>query len=236
MQTGIVLGSKVCQFISVYIVHWILVFSEFCKIKKLNPSNRISSDLRSELRSSPKMDLSHFVLHLKGEGELVDLMMTNNFDVTDHWLQRGKKKQPKYLIEMLEKSTVAEGLKGVKEFDYNLVLSLECDEPPNCWTLPVVTLTTIAAALPNFSSLIKQLICSVHGGLMNVKLNRRLPGCEKNFDYIRKAENVVWLGVDLYQKWLDVDPRKLSLQAQRMCSRDLLMLQRTGLGILRRQK
>lgn len=171
------LGSKVCQFISVYIVHWILVFSEFCKIKKLNPSNRISSDSRSELRSSPKMDLSHFVLHLKGEGELVDLMMTNNFDVTDHWLQRGKKKQPKYLIEMLEKSTVAEGFKGVKEFDYNLVLSLECDEPPNCWTLPVVTLTTIAVALPNFSSsLIKQLICSVHGGLLNVKLNRRLPG------------------------------------------------------------
>jgi hypothetical protein len=183
------------------------------------------------------MDLSHFVLHLKGEGELVDLMMTNNFDVTDHWLQRGKKKPPKYLIEMLEKSTVAEGFKGVKEFDYNLVLSLECDEPPNCWTLPVVTLTTIAVALPNFSSsLIKQLICSVHGGLLNVKLNRRLPGCEKKFDYIRKAENVVWLGVDLYQKWLDVDPRKLSLQAQRMCSRDLLMLQRTGLGILRRQK
>jgi hypothetical protein len=52
------------------------------------------------------MDLSHFVLHLKGGGEMVDLM-TNNFDVTDHWLQRGKKKQPKYLIEMLEKSTVA---------------------------------------------------------------------------------------------------------------------------------
>lgn len=71
---------------------------------------------------------------------------------------------------------------------------------------------------------------------MNVKLNKRLPGCEIFFDYIRKAENVVWLGVDLYQKWLDVDPRKLSLQAQRMCSRDLLMLQRTGLGILRRQK
>ncbi|KAL3610083.1 hypothetical protein D5086_001103 [Populus alba] len=84
------------------------LFSEFCKIKKLNPSNRISSDSRSESRSGPKMDLSHFVLHLKGEGELVDLMMTNNFDVTDHWLQRGKKKQPKYLIEMLEKSTVAE--------------------------------------------------------------------------------------------------------------------------------
>ncbi|KAF9689502.1 hypothetical protein SADUNF_Sadunf01G0098700 [Salix dunnii] len=58
------------------------------------------------------------------------------------------------------------------------------------------------------------LICSVHGGLMNVKLNRRLPGCEKHFDYIRKAENVEQLGVDRYQKWLDVDPRKLSLQAQ----------------------
>ncbi|CAK7355842.1 unnamed protein product [Dovyalis caffra] len=91
VQTGILLGSKVIQFISVYIVHWILVFSEFSKIKKLNPSDHISSDSGSESQSSSKLDLSHFVLRLEGEGELVDLMMTNNFDATDHWLQRGKK-------------------------------------------------------------------------------------------------------------------------------------------------
>lgn len=68
---------------------------------------------------------------------------------------------------------------------------------------------------------------------MYVKLNSTLPGCEKHYDYIRKVENVEWLGVNLYQKWLNVDPRKLSLQAQRKCSRGVLMLQRTGLRSLR---
>ncbi|KAJ6326940.1 hypothetical protein OIU78_013932 [Salix suchowensis] len=156
-----------------------------------------------------------FVLHLEGEEELVELMMKKNFDATDHWLRRGKGKQPKHLMELLEKSTVAEGFKGVKEFDSDLVRSLDCDEPPNCWALPVVTLTAIAVALPNVSGgLMKQLVLSVHEGLMYVRLIEDNLDAKGELTNSRKAANVVWLGVDLYSKWLDVDLRKLSVQAE----------------------
>ncbi|KAG5228541.1 Transmembrane protein [Salix suchowensis] len=152
MQTGIVLGSKVIQFISVYFMIWIFSFCDFCKkLKTIMPNNGISSDSRSESQSTPKPDLSRYVMHLEGEEELVELMMKSNFDATDHWLRRGERKQPKHFTELLEKSTFADGFKGVREFDSDLVLSLGC-EPPNCWALPVVTLTAIAVALPNVSA------------------------------------------------------------------------------------
>ncbi|KAL9387233.1 hypothetical protein Peur_020357 [Populus x canadensis] len=216
MQTGIVLGSKVIQFISVYSMIWMLLLSDHCKkLRTMKPDNSISSDSGSESRSSTKPDLSRFVLHLEGEDELVELMMKKNFDTTDHWLRRGKRKQPKHLMELLEKSTVAGGFKGVKEFDSDLVLSLDCDEPPNCWALPVVTLTAIAVALPNVSSgLMKQLMLSVHEGLMYVRLIEDNLDAKGELINIRKAANVVWLGVDLDNKWLDVDLRKLSVQAE----------------------
>ncbi|KAL9350142.1 hypothetical protein Peur_057397 [Populus x canadensis] len=216
MQTGIVLGSKVIQFISVYSMIWMLSLSDHCKkLRTMKPDNSISSDSGSESRSSTKPDLSRFVLHLEGEDELVELMMKKNFDTTDHWLRRGKRKQPKHLMELLEKSTVAEGFKGVKEFDSDLVLSLDCDEPPNCWALPVVTLTAIAVALPNVSGgLMKQLMLSVHEGLRYVRLIEDNLDAKGELINIRKAANVVWLEVDLDNKWLDVDLRKLSVQLE----------------------
>ncbi|KAJ6388861.1 hypothetical protein OIU77_027254 [Salix suchowensis] len=216
MQTGIVLGSKVIQFISVYFMIWVLSLADICnKLRTMKPGNSIPSGSGSESRSSTKPDLSRFVLHLEGEEELVELMMKKNFDATDHWLRRGKGKQPKHLMELLEKSTVAEGFKGVKEFDSDLVRSLDCDEPPNCWALPVVTLTAIAVALPNVSGgLMKQLVLSVHEGLMYVRLIEDNLDAKGELTNSRKAANVVWLGVDLYSKWLDVDLRKLSVQAE----------------------
>ena len=215
MQTGIVLGSKVIQFISIYSMIWIFSFCDFCKkLKTIMPNNGISSDSQSESQSTRKPDLNRYVVHLEGEEELVELMMKSNFDATDHWLRRGERKQPKHLTELLEKSTFAEGFKGVGNFDSDLVLSLGC-EPPNCWALPVVTLTAIAVALPNVSgSLIKQLMCSVNEGLMYVRpIEDNLDAKGELFN-IRKTANVVWVGVDLYHKWLDVDLRKLSFQAE----------------------
>jgi len=216
MQTGIVLGSKVIQFISVYFMIQVLLFFDFCKkLKTMKPKNGISSDSGSESRSTPKPDLRRYVMHLEGEDELVELMMKNNFDATDHWLRRGERKQPKHLTELLEKSTFAEGFKGVREFDSDLVLSLVCDEPPNCWALPVVTLTAIAVALPNVSgSLMKQLMRSVNEGLMYVRLIEDSLDVKGELLNIRKAANVAWVGVDLFHKWLDVDLRKRSFQAE----------------------
>ncbi|KAJ4833726.1 hypothetical protein Tsubulata_036334, partial [Turnera subulata] len=224
MQKGIVLGCKVIQFISVYFVGRMLLFSDWCKTWKLfRTNNSISIDPGSESQS--KLDLSRFVLHLEGEDELVELMVKNNFDATDHWLQRGKKKEPKYLPQLLEKSRFCEGFRGVEEFDSDLVPSLTCEEPPNCWGLPVVTLTAIAVALPNVSdSLLKQIMHTVHEGLKYVKLVEDSLCTKEGLANIQKAAYVVWLELDLYHKWVDVDLRKLALQAE--CTREVL----EGLG------
>nr|GMC82711.1 Gastrula zinc finger protein like [Ipomoea batatas] len=65
--------------------------------------------------------------------------------------------------------------------------SLMTSEPPNCWTLPVVTLTSIAIAIPNIASLIDAL--DEKCGLKS----------------IQNAAYVVWVGVEFHRKWLDMD-------------------------------
>ncbi|KAJ8526795.1 hypothetical protein K7X08_029272 [Anisodus acutangulus] len=91
--------------------------------------------------------------------ELIDLMMQSNCDVVGHWIETGKKEQPKHLIRLLKIVKSSPGFREVYEFDQAQIPSLDSEEPPNCWALPVVTLTSIAIALPDidFHS-IKELI------------------------------------------------------------------------------
>ncbi|KAL5815193.1 hypothetical protein ACOSQ3_025989 [Xanthoceras sorbifolium] len=216
MQTGIVLASKVIQLISIYFVCQILLLCDCCRelMKKFKPNNSISNDSISESQSSPKLDLSRFVLYLEGEEQLVEVMMKNNCDATDHWMQMGKRKQPKHIINLLKQSTYTQGFKGVQDFDSYLVPHLDLDEPPNSWALPIVTLTSIAVSLPGIKScLIKQLIHGVHESLMYIKLIEGAQDAKGDLLNSRKAADIVWVGVDLYNKWLDVDLRELSLQA-----------------------
>ncbi|KAK4843368.1 hypothetical protein QYF36_007294 [Acer negundo] len=69
MQSGIVVASKVIQFISIYFANKILFLCNCSRelTKKFIPNNSISNDSISELQSSPKLlDLSRFVLYLEG--------------------------------------------------------------------------------------------------------------------------------------------------------------------------
>uniref|UniRef100_A0A2C9UGR6 Uncharacterized protein n=1 Tax=Manihot esculenta TaxID=3983 RepID=A0A2C9UGR6_MANES len=71
-------------------------------------------------------------------------------------MQKGKKKQPKHLIELLEKSS--SGLHAVKDFDTNLVPSLDNEEPQHYWAFPIVTLIAIAIATTNTSKSTKEVL------------------------------------------------------------------------------
>ncbi|KAJ6308312.1 hypothetical protein OIU76_017984 [Salix suchowensis] len=55
-------------------------------------------------------------------------------------------------------------------------------------------------------------MCSVNEGLVYVRIIEDNLDAKGELFNIRKTANVVWVGVDLYHKWLDVDLRKLSLQ------------------------
>ncbi|XP_050229447.1 uncharacterized protein LOC126678596 [Mercurialis annua] len=208
MQIGIVLVSKVIRFL----MSSILSFSKrFIKLIMLKLN--ISYDSGADPQPSSKPDLSRFVLHLEGETALVELMMKESCDATNHWLQKGRKKQPKHLIQLLEKSS--DGLQGIQEFDSDLVESLDSEEPPNCWALPVVTLTAIALAIPNISCGLKQqLKSSVHEGLILVKRIEKNMDKEGDLPNIIKAAYIVWQGVDLYHNWLDIDLDKSPSQAE----------------------
>jgi hypothetical protein len=55
---------------------------------------------------------------------------------------------------------------------------------------------------------------SVNEGLMYVRLIEDSLDANGELLNIRKAASVAWVGVDLFHKWLDVDLRKLSFQAE----------------------
>lgn len=213
MQKGIVLSSKAIRFISILFVSRIFlccdIFKEW-KIKKFKHNSGPQSE------QNQKQDLSCYVLYLEGENALVEFMMRANCDATEHWFQKGNKEEPKNLLKLLKKSTFSQGFKGVADFNSDQAPSLDSEEPPNCWALPVVTLTSIALALLNSdTSSAGKLVDAVNQGLTYINAIENHLDSKGDSLHIRKAANVVWLRVDLYHIWLDVDLNKLSLLGKR---------------------
>ncbi|CAN4077955.1 unnamed protein product [Withania somnifera] len=201
-----------CIWIQLLMV-WLLI-SCHKAIRMLKCNNMVSShDIESH--ASLKTDLSHYVLHLEGEELLMDLMMQSNRDVVGQWIGMGKKEQPKHLIKLLEKVKSSPGFKGVHEFDQTQIPSLDLEEPPNCWALPIVTLTSIAIALPDidFHS-IKEKMCSHFIFKMYIKVVEENLDDSKDLVYIRNAAELVWVEVDLCYRWLDVDLYKTATEEQ----------------------
>nr|DAD18539.1 TPA_asm: hypothetical protein HUJ06_020002 [Nelumbo nucifera] len=118
MQTIAVLLNKSVQLASVLFVSQVRKFlSCFCCFKRLVrtlSSNRsVLNVTDSELEPNMKLDLSHFPLHLEGEEQSIKLIM-NSCQATDHWNCRVTKKQPKFLIQLLQKSTMSQGFKRIR--------------------------------------------------------------------------------------------------------------------------
>ncbi|XP_059659063.1 uncharacterized protein LOC132305438 [Cornus florida] len=208
VQIGIVTASKLIQLVSVFLIIKLLSFGQRLISKYIAPNNHT----RSESGHGTMMDLSKYVLHLEGEEELPLQMMKYKRDATNHFIQKGKKQQPKYLKELLDKSTT---FVGVAKFDSDRVPSLNSEEPPNCWSLPVVTLTSIAIALPkNDNHKVKWLLQSVREGLLYVNLVEKILDAKGDLVSISSAADVVWLEVDLFCRWLDEDLRKIALEGK----------------------
>ncbi|KAG2263937.1 hypothetical protein Bca52824_071016 [Brassica carinata] len=207
-QRGLVLASKFLRFVTVYFVSRI---SLCCLLFTFKCESTVSNS-----ESSSSLSTRRFVLHLEGEEELVDYMARSNREATEHLIQKGRKQQPVNLIELLEAAattSISQGFEGIWDFDSDEVVSLASGEPPNSWALPLVTLTSIAVALPNVKPCsLKKLVKAVNEALVYVKKFEDVLDTEGELANSRKAAEVVWLGVDLYHKWLDVDLRKLSKQ------------------------
>ncbi|XP_058084505.1 uncharacterized protein LOC131232281 [Magnolia sinica] len=222
IQTVVVLVSKSIRMVSVVIMCFLKRLSSLfhCMrlLKNLAPSESIFREGGSESGSNP--NLRDFVLHLEGEDSLVRLIARNGCECMDRWIRNATKREPTYLVELLKKSTASEGFKGVGKFDSDQIPSITWAEPPNCWALPVVTLTSIAVALPNTDPCaIKSLLCGVHEGLRYVRL------VEKTLDAkgptnMKEAADSVWVGVDVYNRWLNENLYKFAREGK--CSKKVL--------------
>ncbi|KAK6157999.1 hypothetical protein DH2020_005313 [Rehmannia glutinosa] len=203
IQKTIIVSSKLVRLISILFVSRLMIIVNFvkCSIRKSNTE------------SESKMDLRQYVLHLEGEEEMVDVMKECDRDATGHWIKMGRKKQPKHLIQFLRKLNPSRGFEGVHVFDSDKIPSLDCKKPPNSWALPVVTLTSIAVAISNndFHST-KELIKCINEGLTYVRVIENNLDIKRDLTNIRKAAEIVWVGVDLYYRWLDVDLHSMALQ------------------------
>ncbi|CAI9757438.1 unnamed protein product [Fraxinus pennsylvanica] len=212
VQIFIVLYSKLVQFISVCFVS-LIIFCFRC-IKRLK--NMFTSGVSrihgiSESESGVNMeeqDFTRYVLLLEGEAGIPQKTLKNICKEVDKVIEIGKKQQPENLKNLLLKIV---NYSSTREIDEYQVPSLNSQEPPNCWSLTLVTLTSIAIALPNTSiDSTNWLLSSVDEGLLYVKL------IEKSLDRngvrlnIRNAADIIWVALELYRKWQDKDLHETS--------------------------
>ncbi|CAA0826704.1 Unknown protein [Striga hermonthica] len=192
-------------------------FVSFClasPVERLKNSLDFSSSSRvhGEWETQPEPDFSRYVLLLEGESELPRNIQIDICNEVDKLIEIGKKQRPANLISLLQKIG---NFKGLKEVDRNEVPSLHTQEPHKCWSLPLVTLTSIAISLPKIP---KQktdwLLRSVDEGLVYVKLIEKSLDKKGNLLNNRNAADVIWVGVELYRKWQGKDIHKTSLKCR----------------------
>lgn len=211
VQIFIVLYSKLVQFISVCFVSQI-IFCFRC-IKRLknmftSGASRIHGISESESGVNMEQDFTRYVLLLEGEAGIPQKTLKNICNEVDKVIEIGKKQQPENLKNLLLKIV---NFSSIREIDEYQVPSLNSQEPPNCWSLTLVTLTSIAIALPNTPiDSTNWLLSSVDEGLLYVKL------IEKSLDRngvrlnIRNAADIIWVALELYRKWQDKDLHETS--------------------------
>ncbi|XP_059277710.1 uncharacterized protein LOC132031835 [Lycium ferocissimum] len=200
-QILVVSMSKFVRFVSV--VSFNLMFT--CQLQGPNYH-------QSEPELGKDSEYHRYVLLLEGEEEMPERIFKNISGTANQLVDTGRKRQPKHLINLLRKSS---SFSGVADIYCDQVPALHSVEPSNCWTLSVVTLTSIAVALPKVrNQMAHQLIRSVHGGLKYASFVEETMYPEDRFTNIRNVAHTVWEELEFHRKWLDEDLQKLTLEGK----------------------
>ncbi|KAK9076272.1 hypothetical protein SSX86_004605 [Deinandra increscens subsp. villosa] len=196
-QKVIIVSCKIIALIPVVVIIFITHCSYYIKLMKatlFTPPIGASSDDTNE-------DLSSYVLLLEDNMELAEKTMKRISDSMNRLIHNGEKKQHNNLLKLLEESVAFE---GVETFDTDQVQSLLSVEPVNSWSLPIVSLTCIAIALPNISKdIVDNLLESVGEGILFTHLVEESLNRESVYVNIRRATMALWLEVEDKCKWLE---------------------------------
>ncbi|XP_076919134.1 uncharacterized protein LOC143579837 [Bidens hawaiensis] len=132
--------------------------------------------------------------------ELADTTVKKILNFVDSVIKKGEKQQPCNLMKLLERSR---GFKGVEFFSRHHVPPLLSEELVNCWSLHVITLTSIVLSLPNIENdKVDTLLSSVSEGLVYVTLVEESLNATSDYISIRKAAKMLRLEVEVYHRWL----------------------------------
>ncbi|XP_071702021.1 uncharacterized protein [Rutidosis leptorrhynchoides] len=118
-------------------------------------------------------------------------------------IQKVQKKQPNNLTTLIR---VSRGFEGVGNYENNHIPSLMPREYLDCWSLPLITLTTIAISLPNIQkNMVDRLLRGVSEGLAYVALVEESLHAMDDVDSVRVKEEArrLWLEVVKDHKWLE---------------------------------
>ncbi|XP_052620593.1 uncharacterized protein LOC111896630 [Lactuca sativa] len=151
-------------------------------------------------REKPERHLSGYVLQLQDDIEFANRTLKGMLKSVNHLIQKAEKRQPKNLMKLLAESR---GFDGVEKFDSHRVQPLLSEEYLNCWSLSLVTLTSIAMSLPNIQkNKVDWLVSGVSEGLVYVRLVEECLNATDNHVSIQKAAKTLWVEVEVYHKWL----------------------------------
>ncbi|CAH1414755.1 unnamed protein product [Lactuca virosa] len=146
-------------------------------------------------------ELSNYVLFLEDNMELSERTFKRISNSINHLIEKAEKEQDNNLVKFLEKSIGR--FEGVEKFDIYEVQPLLSIKLPNSWSLPIVTLTCIAIALPNIGKdATNRLIKCVGEGLFYTRVveENLNNGCK--YVNIQKATMTLWDEVEDNHKWL----------------------------------
>ncbi|GKA57513.1 hypothetical protein Tco_0756701 [Tanacetum coccineum] len=149
---------------------------------------------------APNRDIRQYVLQPQDDMELSDLTLSYISKSVERSIQNAQKQQPSKLMKLLENFR---GFEGVKKVDSLPVQSLPGLDYSNCWSLPVVTLATIALSLRKIQPrTLKNFLRGVNEGLVYVKLVEKSLNNKDELVRVQVAAERLWLEVEAYHKWL----------------------------------
>ncbi|XP_076882966.1 uncharacterized protein LOC143531587 [Bidens hawaiensis] len=194
LQKGIVILCKTISLIPTVIPILVAYCWKSQKVRQVTPPVVSRTDYTYG-------NLNNYVLHIHDEVEFGEKTLTRISNSMNSFISKAEKQQNEDLLELLKHST---GFKGVQNFDTDLVQPLPYVEVANSWSLPIVTLTCIALALPNIpKDAIKSLLRSVGEGLSYTHQVEESLNCEKEYVNIQKATIILWNEVEHKRNWLD---------------------------------
>ncbi|KAI3523057.1 hypothetical protein L1887_01113 [Cichorium endivia] len=201
LQKTIVVTCKMIAMIRIFFV--ICVLCCLCCWKWLKA---MFSNSHIVLKQKPKEqlgednDFSGYVLQLHDDIQFTERTLNRMLKSVNSLIQKAKKHQCKNLVKILAESR---GFEGVEKFDSHHVRPLLSEEYLNCWSLTLVTLTSIAMSLPIIQNdMVDFLLSGVSEGLSYVTHVEQSLNVTDDHVSIQKAAEILWVEVECHRKWL----------------------------------